>query len=164
MAWSFIKGIHRLAKGKKDGRRWQAGMQYGIPSEQAILRKYDAKWECTFPWLLRDDTHDVRCCVGRARSQPCRRSASAPHAIVRCYPVFIIQMVNCQYRMSLFNCASLYAFCNKFQVKMYYNYCVIFRTTRFEAGPPNSQGWWFFFFVIIRHSFTIEDLVSAPNL
>ena len=27
-------------------------------------------------------------------------------------------------------------------VNVWYNYCIIFRTTRFQAGPPDSQGWW----------------------
>ena len=41
-----------------------------------------------------------------AMSRPCRRSASAPHAIVLCNSLSSIQMVNCQYRMSVpvFHC------------------------------------------------------------
>ena len=27
-------------------------------------------------------------------------------------------------------------------VNVWYNYCIIFRTTRFQSGPPDSQGWW----------------------
>ena len=36
------------------------------------------------------------------------------------------------------------------------------KTTVVNLGGPGRGA--FFFFFVIRHSFTIEDLVSAPNL
>ena len=83
----------------------------------------------------------------------CRSCAFAGRAVeAHQHPMLSSAVIQCsEFRWSvltewvcyIINCASLYAFCNEFQVKMYYNYCIIFRTTRFEAGPPNSQGWWF---------------------
>ena len=83
-------------------------------------------------------------CLGTtaAMCRPCGvHLPSDSKRIVRCY----------RYPLTLFRwwtvstewVASLYAFCNEFQVKMYGpKWWIIFRTTRFEAGPPDSQGWW----------------------
>ena len=83
-------------------------MQYGIRLEQAIekVREHFS----VVAWEQQPQ------CVGRARSQAVPSKAhyltSPPHAMIR--PLLSsIQIVNCQYRMSVLNnCASLYMFCN----------------------------------------------------
>ena len=99
----------RLARGKKgkDWRRWQAGMQYGIRSEQDI----DKVWCKLVEYSVVASERQPRCGMC---SRPCRWSASGTP---RCYPVFrwwtvrhppllsSVQMVNCQVPPAVIQCS-----------------------------------------------------------
>ena len=141
----------RLARGEKqkDWRRWQAGMQYGIRSEQAIEKVGEL-----FS-VVASERQPRR--VGRARSQavPSKR-ITAITGISQCtistpeptLPSSVIQYSDGKQSVLnecvLITCASLYTFCNEFQVKTY-DIITAFSGPpgrRCEAGPPDSQGWW----------------------
>ena len=62
--WKFIESVE-MPEGKKrkmgDEKREERNTAYDRH------RKYDAKWESTFPWLYLNDTRDMMMC------RPCRR-------------------------------------------------------------------------------------------
>ena len=94
-----------------------------------IGASHDAKWETTFPWLLWNDSRDVWCCIGRAVESHQHPTLSS--AVIQCsdgeLPV--------PNESVIIKCASLYAFCNTFQVgptNLWYNYCII-------SGPPDLR-------------------------
>ena len=100
----MVKGVD-LPEGKteKDWRRWQAGMQYGIRSEQAIEKMGGHFSVVASERQPRNDSRTV------SQAVPSKLiNISTP----RYRPLLSsIQMVDCQFRMSVY-CASLYAFCN----------------------------------------------------
>ena len=88
MPWSLVLASTCQRGKEKDWIRWQAGMQYGIRSEQAIEK-------------VCREVGEHFSVVASERQPPCVVGLEAHRPLL---PVSTdtVQMVNCQYRMSSF--------------------------------------------------------------